>query len=117
MAKAKATGNTMEQTIYAKKRTTKEGKTFYNYFTSLTKKDGEEITAQVKFKEECGSPAGADCPVNIVFDRSDANYREKLEHYTDPETGEERETTRRTLWISKWEEGSEFIDTSMDAFA
>ena len=106
----------MKQTIYAKRRTSKDGKTFYTYFTTLKKSDGSEVTVQVKFKEECGSPNGANCPMNIEFEKTEANYREKVEKYTDGTTGEEKETTRRVLWVQNWREGEPFVDTSMDDF-
>ena len=54
--------------------------------------------------------------MNIEFEKVDANYREKVERYNDATTGEEKETTRRVLWISNWSEGEPFIDTSMDEF-
>ena len=104
----------MEKTIFGKKRTTKEGKPFTTYITKMTRKDGEEITVQVKFREECGVPKTLPC--NIVFDKKDANYSEKIEKYVDEKTQEEKETVRRILWIQNWEEGSEYVDTSMDDF-
>lgn len=105
----------MEQTIFAKQRTSKEGNKFYTYFTTLKKADGTEITTEVKFKEECGAPDGKACPMNIKFDKADANFSEKTVTYTDA-NGEEQEAIRRKLWISKWTEGEEYVDTSMDDF-
>ena len=106
----------MEKTIFAKKRTSNDGKTFYNYFTKLTKKDGTEVVVQVKFRDECGSPVGANCPMNITFNKKDANYTEKEETYTDSKTQEEKVTTRRIMWVSAWTEGTPYVDTSMDEF-
>ena len=105
----------MQQTIFAKQRTSKEGNKFYTYFTTLKKNDGTELTTQVKFKEECGNPEGAKCPMNIVFDKEDANFTEKNVTYKDAE-GVEQEALRRTLWISKWSEGEPYVDHSMDDF-
>ena len=104
----------MQSTIFAKKRTSKDGKVFNSYLTKLTKKDGEEITVQVKFREECGEPKN--CPMNIVYEKHDANYTEKKETYVDPKTQEEKETVRRVLWISNWTQGEPYVDDSMDAF-
>ena len=69
----------MEKTIFAKKRSTKDGtRTFNTYFTKLTDTTtGEEFTVQVKFREECGQPKGDECPINIMFDKNDANFTEK----------------------------------------
>lgn len=105
----------MELTIYAKKRTSKEGNKFYTYFTALTKKNGEQLTTEVKFREECGAPSGDKCPMNIVVDKNDCNYSERTVEYKTKE-GEDGTTTRRRLWVSKWSEGAPYIDTSMDEF-
>lgn len=105
----------MELTIFAKGRKTKEGKDFTSYFTKLTKKSGEEITTSVRFREECGAPSKKDCPMNIVVDKSKANFTEKGVTYTDSE-GVEKEAIDRTLWISEWKEGKPYVDTSLDEF-
>lgn len=107
----------MELTIFAKKRTSKEGKSFYTYLTKLTEKTGEEVTVQVKFREDCGQPKGEKCPCNIVCDKSDLNYTEKINKYIDEDSQTEKEATSRILWVSNWSEGSEYVDTSMDRFA
>lgn len=112
----KERGKTMQITIFAKRKTTRDGKRFYAYFSTLKKKTGEDVTVQVKFKEKCGNPDGDKCPMNIVFDKSAASYREKLETYVDRETGEEKKTLRRTMWVSAWRIGEEYVDTSMDEF-
>ena len=104
----------MQATIFAKKMTSKDGRQFNRFITKLTRKDGEEVTMNVKFREDCGEPK--ECPCNIVFDKADANFREKLEQYADKETGEAKEAVSRTLWISKWELGEPYVDTSMDDF-
>lgn len=103
----------MQITIFAKNRTSKDGKKFQTYFGKLTKKDGEEITTQVKFKEECGTPKVFPC--NIVVDKTDCNFVEKGVKYTDKE-GNEKDAIDRTLWVSAWAEGEEYVDHSMDSF-
>ena len=105
----------MQVAIFSRKGTSKDGRQFYTYFGKMTKKDGTEVTANFKFRESCGAPEGARCPINIVFDKSSANYTEKQETYTDKE-GVEREVTRKTVWISSWTEGEPYVDNSMDDF-
>lgn len=102
----------MELTIYAKKRTTHEGKTFYSYLSTLTRKDGTELTVSVKFRDSAGSQKPENCPMNIVFDKCDANLSSKK--FIREDTGEPG--TSHTLWVSKWNEGSPFVDTSLDDF-
>lgn len=101
----------MQVTIYAKKRTTAEGKAFCNYLTTLTKKDGTELKCSVKFREECGQPKAEKCPMNIAFEKADANLATKT--YTD-DNGEV--LTAYVLWLSNWAEGEKFVDHSMDDF-
>ena len=104
--------NTMMQAIFAKKKTTKEGKIFHTYLTTLKKKTGEEIIAQVKFRDICGSPEPEKCPMNIVFPRSKANMT--VREYTREDTREICE--QYVMWVSEWAEGKPYRDTSMDEF-
>ena len=105
----------MKLTIFAKKRTTKDGRPFYSYLTTLTKKDGEEVTVQVKFRDDCGAPKGENCPMNIVVDKTNCNYSEKIRTYEDKD-GNEEQFTDKVLWINAWSEGEPYVDTSMDEF-
>lgn len=102
----------MQVTIYAKKRTTKDGKKFFSYLTKLRKKDGSEVSASVKFREDCGQPDPKDCPMNITFNKGDANFSSK--EMVNEETGEV--FISNTLWVNNWEEGERYVDTSMDDF-
>lgn len=104
----------MQATIFAKKLTSKDGRAFNRYITKLTKVDGSEMTVNVKFREECGEPKSFPC--NIIFDKSEANLASKVENYIDKETGEEKTATNNTLWISGWQEGEPYIDSSLDEF-
>lgn len=107
----------MEKTIFAKKRTNKEGKTFYTYLTKLHKKStNEDVTVQVKFREDCGAPKGDMCPCNIIFNPEDANYNEANQTVLNEETGEAVDVASRVLWISKWTEGSPYVDDSLNDF-
>ena len=88
----------MEITVFAKKKQTKTGKVFFTYLTTLKKKDGTEDKMEVKFREEAGIPDSFPC--NLVINRED--------------TGEVFET--RTLWVTKWTQGTPYIDTSLDDY-
>ena len=104
----------MEITIFAKKRNTKDGKTFYQYLTTLERKDGTTETVRVAFRniDSNEMPKPESCPRNIKCDKGDVNLARTK--YTDNETGEVRE--RKTLWVSKWESGSQYVDTSLDDY-
>lgn len=101
----------MKITIFAKKRTTEQGKTFYNYLSTLTRKDGTTQTVQVKFRDEAGQPKPEKCPMNITFDKAAANIA--AEEY-DTQNGERKISYK--LWISEWKEGDKYIDHSLDDF-
>lgn len=102
----------MEITVYAKKRTTIEGKTFYSYLATLTRKDGVKLTVSVKFRDEAGNPKPEKCPMNIMFNKGDANM--STHEFTREDTGEVG--LSHTLWVSRWEEGAPFVDHSLDDF-
>lgn len=102
----------MEITIYAKKRQTADGKSFYSYLSTLNRKDGTKQTVAVKFRDECGNPKPEKCPMNIKFDKSKANMA--THEFTREDTGEV--ATSYTLWISGWEVGTPFVDHSLDDF-
>ena len=107
----------MKVAIFAKKRTTKDGKPFTSFVSKLTKKGGEEVAVTVKFREDCGSPKDTDCPMYIEVDKSHANLSARTVEVTDPETNEIREVTSRTLWISAWTPSPEkYVDHSLDDF-
>ena len=103
----------MQITIFAKRRTTKEGKHFYSFLTRLTnKRTGEEVTAVVKFREACKQVLqGDECPINIVVDKKSASLSEKK--ISDKEG---HELISRTLWVSDWRRGSDYVDNSMDDY-
>ena len=104
-----------EIAIFAKKRTTREGKTFYQYLTTLERKDGTTETMRVAFREVEGNskPKPESCPRNIIFDTTTANIA--TTKYTDNDTGEIKD--RKTLWLTCWESGSEYVDHSFDDYA
>lgn len=102
----------MKIDVFGKKHTTEDGKKFYTYLSKLKKKDGTEVTAQVKFREECGNPKKLPC--TIEFDKKDANYNEIEDSYV-AEDGTEVPILRRVLWVSNYIE-NEYVDISMDDF-
>lgn len=103
----------MKFTIFAKKRKSNDGREFFSYLTTLTRKDGGELKCSVKFREACGNPRGADCPMNIVVDKKDANLSAK--EIVNDETGDVM--TVFTLWVSEWAEAAEkYEDHSLDDF-
>ena len=102
----------MEITIFAKKRTTSDGKPFYGYLSKLTRKDGTKQTVSVKFRDECGNPKPEKCPMNIQFNKGAANLATK--EFVLEDTGEVG--TSFTLWVSAWEPGTPYVDTSLDDF-
>ena len=101
----------MELAIYAKKRTMTNGKTFYSYLATLPRKDGTDQTVTVRFRDEAGSPDPAKCPMNIIVDKKDSNVSKRTYTTADGEIG-----TAYTLWVSAWEVGAPYIDTSLDEF-
>lgn len=102
-----------EITIFAKKRTTADGrKSFYSYLTTLTRKDGTPCTCGVKFAAPAEAPDPLDCPLNIVVEKADCNMSE--ENYTNSKTGEPSKGYK--LWIKNYKAGSPYVDHSMDDF-
>ena len=101
----------MKITVFAKKRTTKDGKAFHVFLTKLKRKDGTELTTSVMFPDEL-KPKAEECPLNIEFDKGSANLDHKTEVTADGEVYE-----RNTLWIKKFERSKEkYIDKSLDDF-
>ena len=102
----------MELTIYAKKRTSNDGKPFFGYLSTLTRKDGTSQRVSVKFREDCGSPKADKCPMNIIVDKKNANI--SIKEYIREDNGDICKSY--TLWVSAWEPGSPFVDHSLDEF-
>lgn len=108
----------MELTIFAKRKE-KDGKKYFLYSTTLTRKDGGEERVSVKFREEAGKPDYKKCPCNILVDRKNMNLARgprpdgKGGFITD-DNGEVINFT--TLWISEWKEGSKYVDHSLDDY-
>lgn len=99
-------------TIFAKKRTTKDGKEFNTFITRLTKKDGNHVVVSVMFPQD-NKPKAADCPLNIEVPKGMMNLSTRT--ITDDTTGATIE--RCTLWVKEWSAStSPYVDTSLDEF-
>ena len=86
----------MKVLVFGKKRQTKDGKTFTAYVSKLQKRDGSEITAGVKFREDCGAPKLEETPCYIEVDKANANLDHKTVEVT-TEDGEIKDVDRFTL--------------------
>lgn len=100
----------MEISIFAKKRQTAEGRTFYTYLSTLTKKDGTEIPCSVKFNKDIQPPRPEECPCNIIVNKEHCNLSTKK--IFRESTGEVLEA--HTLWVNQYAAGGEWVDHSMD---
>lgn len=99
-------------TIFSKKRTTDEGRTFYTYTGRIKRKDGTEQTVEIKFRESCGKPDGAKCPMNIIVNKDNCSMSQR--QITIEKTGEVK--TVYKMWVSDWSEGDPYVDHSMDDY-
>ena len=110
----------MEITIFAKKRNTKEGKVFYNFLATITKKDGTSQVCTVKFRDDAGTPKAENCQMNILVQKDGCNLSSKKfqRQVVDEATGElsTEQGEALTLWISKWAQGQPYVDHSMDDY-
>lgn len=104
----------MKTTVFAKVRTTAEGKKITNFLCRLKKKDGTEESVQMKLKNECPVTLRAEqCPCIIEVDKENASLQVK--HYTDNTTGELKES--RVLWVTDFRFSDEvWRDTSLDEY-
>ena len=92
-------------TIFSKKRTDKNGKTFYIYLTKL-KIAGLETIVEVKFK---GSKP-KDYPINVEVDRKKSNLSKRK--YLDKNGAE---VFSNVLWIGEWHPSEDvYRDMSLD---
>ena len=97
--------------LFSKKRTASDGKTFYNYLSTLVRKStGEQVPVQVKFRQDCGQPDPHKCPCYITVEKEDCNLATKELMSEDDNTIKKV----NTLWVSKWQNGGEYIDHSLD---
>lgn len=100
----------MELTIFAKRRQSKEGKQFYQFLGTLKKKDGTDETMRVCFRD-CAVPRAESCPRNIIITKDHCNIASRS--YNDKDGNLK---SAKTLWVSEWSEGRQYIDHSMDDY-
>lgn len=103
-------------TIFGSKKQTKEGREFIVYCTHLENKEtGEEEYFTVKFRDGVEKPKNNPC--NIDIEKENISIQTKKEKYTDKETGEEKEISKKILWINGYNESAEpYIDHSTDSY-
>lgn len=107
----------MKILVFAKKRKNKEGREFTTYSTKLHKADGSELFANVKFREDCGSPKYEECPCYVDVERADANLNNSTRQVVDEDTGVISNIEDHTLWVKAWKLNPEkYVDTSLDGF-
>lgn len=99
----------MKTTVFAKKRTTKEGRPFYTYSGRLTRKDGEQVVVSIKFGKDVKIPDTFPCNIDVA--KESARYSEKK-----GVTTEGKEYTDRTLWVNAYTMGEPYVDNSCDDF-
>ena len=101
----------MEITIYTKKKTTREGRPYHVFLSTLPRKDGTEVIVEVKFRRDVQPPKPEDCPMNIEIDRAVASVSKR------PYTAKDgTQAVAYTMWVGEWTRGSEYVDTSLDEF-
>ena len=113
----------MQLNIFCKKGKSGDGRTFPIYLSTLTKKDGTQVSVNVKFRDDAGSPDPKECPCVIEVSKAAANLVVKPivvedddgeKGYLTDENGEVKQ--RRTLWVSSWAMVGPYVDTSLDEY-
>lgn len=111
----------MKLNVFAKKGKSGDGREFPIYLTTLYKKDGSELKAAIKFRQDAPQLDAKKCPCVIDVAKADANL--VINQLKDPETGdflynistgEVKES--RTLWVSNFTYIGPYIDHSLDDF-
>lgn len=103
-------------TVFQKTGKKKDGTTFKKYVTTLTKKDGSKIYADVKFPNDVLSDYQADngtvvkFPCIIVFDGNMTTRKSKV----DKGDGTEREYINNYIWVKEIKSIEPYVDTSFD---
>lgn len=91
-------------TVFSHTRKTKDGRSFEAYSTTLTKKTGERVYADVKFRRECPLPT-----------HFPATMRVKAGNVATKTVGDK---LYYILWVVAWEEAEEDEDyNNLDEFA
>lgn len=104
----------MKITLFRKQGTTKDGRKFNIFVTTLNRKDGTKQYATVKFsgEDERKNFNPNKCPYIIEVPKESANMQVK--HWTD-RNGEVRDDY--ILWVKDYTEANEvYVDHSLDDF-
>lgn len=104
----------MKVTLFRKQGTTKDGRKFNIFVTTLNRKDGTKQYATVKYSggDETKQFNPNKCPYIINVDKKHANIG--ITHWTD-RNGEVREDY--TLWVKDYTvSDEEYVDHSLDDF-
>ena len=111
----------MKLNVFAKKGKSKDGHEFPIFLTTLYKKDGSELKASIKFRQDAPQLDAKKCPCVIDVAKTDANL--VISQIKDPETGDflyDLSTgivkESRTLWVSNFTYVGPYIDHSLDDF-
>lgn len=91
-------------TVFSHARKTKEGRGFTAYTTTLTKKTGEKVYADVKFRKECTHPVHFPATIRVTRGNvATKTVNDKLYYI---------------LWVVSWEAAEEDEDyNNLDEFA
>lgn len=105
-------------TVFQKTGKKKDGTTFKKYVTTLNKKDGTKVYADVKFPNEVLGDYQADngtvvkFPCIIIFDGNMITRKTK----STAKDGTEKEYTNNYIWVKEIKGIDEYVDTSLDDF-
>lgn len=98
----------IKTTVFAKERRTHEGRPFTAYYTTLTKKDGTKVYADVKFTKACEKPEA----FPVTFEVTSGNVSNR--QVEDPYDGTKK--TYYTLWVKGYSNVEPYEDHSLDDF-
>lgn len=104
----------MKVTLFRKQRTSKDGRKFDIFVSTLDKKDGTKQYVTVKYSggDKSKEFDSTKTPYIIIVEKTNANLQVK--HWTD-KNGHDREDV--TLWIKDYTVSSEkYVDHSLDEF-
>lgn len=100
----------MELTVFAKKKTTRDGKPFTTYVSKLHRREGGDVYVEVRFKRDCPLPPSFPCVIEVPRD-----YASMSERNVTREDG--TVFTSRRLYVGAWNStGKTYVDHSLDEF-
>ena len=105
-------------TVFQKTGKKKDGTTFKKFVTTLNKKDGTKVYADVKFPNDVLDDFQADnrtvvkFPCVIIFDGNMSTRTSTVEK----EDGTEKTYVNNCIWVKEIKSVEPYIDTSLDDF-